>query len=161
MRTFARDLAKLPLLGLLAFAAACGGDKKTDQSAAPAGNNEATSAAPAAPATAPAAAPATAGKTIEVKMLTTNGGAAGKFEPAEITAKVGDVLHFTTDGVTQHNVDFPAADNPAGVQLPAPSAYLAAGGSYDVPVTMAAGTYHFQCDPHAPMGMKGVLTVTQ
>jgi plastocyanin len=161
MRTFTRDLAKLPLLGLLAFAAACGGDKKTDESAAPAGNNEATPAAATTPATAPAAAPAAAGKTIEIKMVTTNGGASGKFEPAEITAKVGDVLHFTTDGVTQHNVDFPAPDNPAGAQLPAVSGYLSAGGSHDVPVTMAPGTYHFQCDPHAPMGMKGVLTVTQ
>jgi plastocyanin len=155
MATFTRDLAKLPLVGLLAFAAACGGDKKTDQSAAPAGNNEATPAATTIPA-APAAA---AGKTIEVKMVTINGGASGKFEPAEITAKQGDVLHFVTDGVTQHNVDFIATDNPAGAQLPPPSPYLAAGQTHDVPITMAPGTYHFQCDPHAPMGMKGTLTV--
>jgi len=79
-----------------------------------------------------------------------------------VEAKVGDVIHFVTDGVTQHNVNFPAADNPAGAQIPATaSAYLSAGGTYDVPVTMAPGTYKFQCDPHAAMGMKGTLTVTQ
>jgi plastocyanin len=157
MSTFTRDLAKLPLVGLLAFAAACGGDKKTEDSgsAAPAGNNEATPAA----TTAPAAAPAGTGKTIEVKMVTTNGGAAGQFQPAEITAHPGDVLHFVTDGVTQHNVDFLATDNPAGAQLPQVSGYLSAGQSHDVQVTMAPGTYHFQCDPHAAMGMKGTLTV--
>jgi plastocyanin len=156
-----RDLAKLPLVGLLAFAAACGGEKKTDETqAAPAGDAAAAPAAEA-PAAAPAAAPATTGKTIEVKMITTNGGASGKFEPENVEAKVGDVIHFTTDGVTQHNVDFVAADNPSGAQLPAASPYLSAGGTYDVPVTMAAGTYKFQCDPHAAMGMKGTLTVTQ
>ena len=156
MATFTRDLAKLPLVGLLAFAAACGGDKKTDDtgSAAPAGNNGATSTAAA-----PAAAPAATGKTIEVKMVTTNGGAAGQFQPAEITAHQGDVIHFVTDGVTQHNVDFPAAENPSGAQLPQVSPYLAAGQTHDVQVSMAPGTYHFQCDPHAAMGMKGTLTV--
>ena len=151
---------KLPLLGLLAALAACGGDKPAETT--PAVDTTAAAAAPAvAPATAPAAAPATQGNVIEVHMVTSANGASGAFEPASVTAKKGDTVRFITDGKTVHNVSFPAAENVGKSNLPAaPGPYLTTPDqSFDVVVTMDAGTYTFQCDPHATMGMKGTLTV--
>ena len=151
---------RIPLaaLALTALAACGGGDKPASTDEPAAGAAPAPAAAPAAPA--PAAAAAT-GDTITIKRVTVNSGAAGHFEPAEVKAKRGDVLHVVADGGAPHNVDFTDADNPGAQGLPtAPSAYLtAAGQAVDVPVTFADGTYHFQCDPHVGTGMKGVLTV--
>lgn len=158
---FSRDLMKASVLGMLVFVAACGGGEQApaggEQGAAPAGD----AAAPAAEAPAAAApAPATQGTTHTVKMVTTQGGASGVFEPAEITVKKGDLIRFTTDGAAPHNVSFPAGENPAGAALPAAGPYLAtADQTYDVPVTMDAGSYTVQCDPHAAMGMKAKITV--
>lgn len=154
---FSRNLlVKLPVMGLLAFAAACGGEKKAPEAAAPAGETSAPAAAPAGEAAAPAA----QGQVHEVKMVTTQGGASGVFEPAELTVKKGDRIHFVTDGGAQHNVSFPAAENPAGAALPPVGPYLTSPGqTYDMDVTMDPGTYTFQCDPHAAMGMKGKLIV--
>lgn len=152
-------LIKLPVLGMLAFAAACGGgDQAADGGAAPATDAPAA-AAPATPA-ADAAAPATQGQVHEVKMVTTQGGASGVFEPAEITVKKGDIVRFITDGAAPHNAAFPAAENPSGAALPPPTPYLAqAGQTADMQITMDAGSYTYQCDPHAAMGMKGKITV--
>jgi plastocyanin len=33
------------------------------------------------------------------------------------------------------------------------------GQTYDVLVRMPAGSYYFQCDPHAALGMRGHLIV--
>jgi plastocyanin len=72
------------------------------------------------------------------------------------------VVRFVTDGGSAHNVSFPAAENAGAAGLPAATPYVtAAGQSVDVAVTMDAGTYTFQCDPHAMMGMKGKLIVTE
>ena len=150
---------KLPLLGLVALLAACGG---ADEKAATTDTDTTTAAAaPAVPAAAPAPAPAAAGNVVEVHMVTTPDGASGHFEPANVTVKKGDTVRFITDGKTVHNVSFPAAENVGKSNLPAaPGPYLTTPDqSYDVVVTMDAGTYNFQCDPHATMGMKGVLTV--
>lgn len=163
-----RTMNKLSLLGAVAFlAAACGGGdnnagQTADNGAAPAA--EAPATAPAtAPAAAPEAAPAaapTTGNVVEVHMVTTPDGASGHFEPANVTVKKGDTVRFITDGKVAHNVEFPPAENAGKSGLPAPSAYLtAAGQTYDLPVTMDAGTYNFNCLPHSTMGMKGVLTV--
>jgi plastocyanin len=147
-----RTLFALPALGLLALTAACGGE----QAPAPAGD----AAAPAAPAAeAPAAAPATAGAVHELKMVTTQGGASGVFEPANLTVKKGDIIRLTSDGVAPHNLSFASPENAGKTGLPGATSYLAAGQTVDVPVTMDAGSYVFQCDPHAAMGMKGTLTV--
>ncbi len=145
----------LPALGLVLLAAACGGkDAGSDQ--APAEGTQ----APAA--TEQTAAPAGQGQVVEVKMVTTQGGATGVFEPAEVSVKKGDIIRFTTDGVAAHNASFPAGENPAGATLPAAGPYLTtAGATYDVPITMEPGTYTYVCDPHAAMGMKGKITVTQ
>ncbi|HLL47700.1 MAG TPA: plastocyanin/azurin family copper-binding protein, partial [Longimicrobiaceae bacterium] len=93
--------------------------------------------------------------------LTTQNGASGQFEPAQVTAKPGDVLHFVPDGGAAHNVSWPAADNPGKTGLPPASPYVTAPEqAVDQVVSMGPGTYNFQCDPHAPMGMKGTLTVS-
>jgi plastocyanin len=146
-------LASVLALSLLA---ACGGGGDAGKTAEPpAGGGAATT--PAAP---PAAAAAT-GDTITVRMVTTQAGAAGQFEPAEVSARPGDVLHFVADGGAAHNVSFPPAENAGMAGLPGPSTYLvAADQTVDVPVTFAPGTYTFVCDPHLPTGMKGKLTVT-
>lgn len=140
----------------LVLLAACGGGD------APEAAVEGDAAAPVvvAPAAAPAAAPT--GDTITIRMVTTQSGAAGVFEPADVTAQPGDVLKFVSDGGAAHNVNFAAVDNPGATNLPSsPSAYaMADGQALDVPVTFPAGTYTFRCDPHMGTGMKGVLTVT-
>jgi len=150
---------KLPLLGLVALLAACGGG---DEKAATTDTDTTTAAvAPAAPAVAPAPAPAAAqGNVVEVHMVTTADNASGHFEPANVTVKKGDTVRFITDGKTVHNVSFPPAENVGKSNLPPPGTFLTAPNqNYDLVVTMDPGTYNFQCDPHVGMGMKGVLTV--
>jgi len=155
-------LHKLPALGLVALLAACGGgDNKTATTTT---DTTTAAAAPAVPPAAPAAAPATApatGNVAEVHMVTTPDGASGHFEPANVTVKKGDTVRFITDGKTVHNVSFPPADNAGKTGLPPqPGPYLTTpNANYDVVASMDPGTYNFQCDPHAPMGMKGTLTV--
>lgn len=147
-----RTRSSLTVLAL-GFLAACGGggDAPKDGASEPSG-----SAAPAPPAAA-----AASGDTVVIRMVTTQSGAAGQFEPAEVTARPGDVLRFVSDGGAAHNVSFPPAENAGASGLPGPTAYtVAADQATDVPVTFAPGTYTFQCDPHMATGMKGKLTVT-
>ncbi len=133
---------------------ACGGSEQ-------AATAETSAVAPAgAPATtdAPAAAASATGQVMEVRMTMANG---GRFEPDNITANPGDVIRFV-NVENVHNISFPAAKNAGFASLPAASPYLTApGGTWDLVVDFAPGTYTFQCDPHAPMGMFGSLTVTQ
>jgi plastocyanin len=149
--------AKSALVALFAFAAACGGDQ-------PGAEQDAGDAPVVVPAEgAPAAGdnPAIEGNVIEVRMVTTQGGASGVFEPAEINASQGDVIRFVqVDGVAAHNVQFPAQRNPAGAQLPPPSRYTTQPGEIiEIPVTMEPGSYAFECLPHAATGMVGTLNV--
>lgn len=143
---------------LVAIAAACGGG---DQAEAPAGDAAVGTAPAEAPAAAPAAAPAGGGKVVEVKMVTTNGGASGVFEPAQVTVSKGDIIRFINDGAAPHNANFQTApENGGKSNLPEATPYLtSAGQTADVQVTMDPGTYAYQCDPHAAMGMKGQVTV--
>ncbi|MDQ3389102.1 MAG: plastocyanin/azurin family copper-binding protein [Gemmatimonadota bacterium] len=160
MSTFKRRyFTLLPAVAVLGLASACGGG---EEPAPDAGETAAPTAAPASPATAPTTGASTTGNVIEVVMTTTDAGASGTFEPATITARKGDVIRFVAEGGAAHNVSFPQADNPGKAGLPAPSPYITtAGQTWELPVTMNAGSYNFQCDPHAMMGMKGVLTVTE
>jgi plastocyanin len=150
---------KLPLLGLAALLAACGGG--ADRPAATTTDTTTAAAAPATPAVAPAAPAAAAGNVVEVHMVTTPDGASGHFEPANVTVKKGDTVRFITDGKTVHNASFPPADNPGKSNLPpSPGTYLTTPNqTFDLVVNLEPGTYNYQCDPHAAMGMKGVLTV--
>ena len=141
-----RKITAVLALGLTMGLGACGGEE------AASGEGAATASGVAAAAEQP-----TTGKVIEVRMVTD--GAVNRFEPAQVTASRGDVVRFVlASGI--HNVSFPAQENAGASGLPAPSSFLQApGDSYDVPVSLAAGTYTFQCDPHVMMGMKGTLTV--
>jgi plastocyanin len=126
--------------------AACGGK---DPAAEPAGGAPAASAA--------ATAPPAAGRTIEVHAVSDEKG--NRFEPSKVEAKPGDVLKFTlVSGV--HNVSWPADKNPSSAKLPDPSEMLQLPGqTLEIPVTFPKGEYHWQCDPHAALGMVGELEV--
>jgi plastocyanin len=163
MSTFQGTLLRTSTIGMLMFATACGGGDGAANSSAE--QEAASSAAPATqvvPAQQPqnaSVAPEPGGQVIEVRMLME--GTRGVFEPAKFSAKAGDVIRFVNvDNV--HNVHFPKANNPAGVTLPPPSPYLTQPGQlYEMKVELPAGTYDYQCDPHAAMGMVGQMTVTQ
>lgn len=96
------------------------------------------------------------GNVVEVLMVSGRG---ELFDPGHVTVKRGDVLRFKLEmGV--HNASWPAAENPAGVQLPETSPYLQIPGqTHDVLIDMPPGEYTFHCDPHAVLGMIGTLTV--
>jgi plastocyanin len=97
---------------------------------------------------------------VVVKMITLDDGDGGKFDPENVVAQAGDTIRFLTDGLSPHNVSFPAAQNAEPLHPPAAVPYLTtAGQSYDLVAPSAAGTYHMQCDPHAFTGMTGTLTV--
>jgi len=161
MSSFKRNFLALPVLGMLAFASACGGGDEGGQAGGEAATGGTETAAPApAPAAGAETAPAAQGTVHEVKMVTTQNGASGEFQPANLTVKKGDTIRWTTDGGAPHNVSFPAAENAGAANLPPAGTYLTtAGQTHEITVGMDAGTYNYQCDPHAPMGMKGTLTV--
>ena len=139
-----RNMTAVLGLGLSLALAACGGE-------------EAAAGEGATGATGVEAAEAGTGRVIEVRMITE--GAASRFEPATVTASKGDVVRFVLDSGV-HNVSFAGDQSASAAGLPAPSAFLSAPGqTHDVPVTFAAGSYKFQCDPHVMMGMTGTLTI--
>jgi plastocyanin len=96
---------------------------------------------------------------IEVKMLTDDEGN-NKFDPADITAKEGDVLRFTlVSGV--HNAHFVADSNKTatGALPPATQLLQLPGQTTDITLGFGKGRFYFQCDPHALLGMIGHVTV--
>jgi plastocyanin len=143
------------LIALLAVAAsatlaAC---NKKDGGTTP----ESTPSTTAAPAGGPQT-PDEGGQVITVT-ATTDAQGNNVFQPATITAKQGDVLRYTL-GQGVHNVHFLPDSNPGAQGLPPAGEMLQLPGqTYDVKVTFAPGTYYFQCDPHALLGMKGHVTV--
>lgn len=137
-------------LGAASLIAACGGGEKP-QSA------DSTAAPVAAAAPAGAQEPDVGGKIITVELITD--GTGNYFKPNEIEAHPGDVVRYTlTMGV--HNVHFLPDSNPGAPNLPPPSDMLQLPGqTYDFKVSVKPGTYFFQCDPHAALGMVGHLKV--
>jgi plastocyanin len=147
-------ITTLSSIAALALLAGCGGEQKpaSEQASSPA----AAAAAPAAsggPLT-----PDPGGKIITVELYTNGEG--NYFKPAEIHAKRGDVVRYTLK-VGVHNIHFLADSNSGRSGYPqAPSDLLQLPGqTWDIAVKMPAGTYFFQCDPHAALGMKGHLIV--
>jgi len=143
---------------------ACGGGEK-----APAAENAAPAAAPAAAATGTAA-PIT-GTTHEVKMYGDEKGY--RFEPKDLTIKVGDGIKFIFVTGGPHNVAFNPADIPADVK-PQLDANMGADKMAELSSKMLMianefvvisfanikpGTYPFNCTPHLAMNMKGTVTV--
>lgn len=139
------------LLGL-----ACGGEQKPVTEKAPAA---AAAAAPSAVAfsTSPLT-PDPGGKVVTVELYSDAVG--NYFKPAEVHAKAGDVIRYTLK-VGVHNVHFLADSNAGRSKYPqSPSDLLQLPGqTLDLAVKMPAGSYYFQCDPHAALGMKGHLIV--
>ncbi|WP_263970912.1 plastocyanin [Leptolyngbya sp. NIES-2104] len=108
-----------------------------------------------------AAAPASA-DTVNVKM----GGAKGLvFEPAVVTVKPGDTIHFDVGQLPPHNVIFDAAKVPGkNADLAASLSHKALEGakkSFDVaiPADAPAGEYTYYCLPHRGAGMVGKVVV--
>jgi len=137
-------------LSAILLAAACGGDKKADPMAGmPMPSATAVVNGPIEPAA--------GGKVVEITMTSDDKG--NYFTPNDPEASPGDVLRFKLNmGV--HNVNFLADSNTIKTGLPPVSGLLQLPGqTHDIAVSMAAGTYYFQCDPHAALGMRGHLKV--
>lgn len=147
---------------------ACGGgEQKPADNAAPA--PAAAAPAAAAPAAAAGTAAPITGKTIEVKMI---GDAKGyRFEPANITAKVGDGIKFISVAMGPHNVAFTVYPPESKAQLDAnfgtdKMGELSSGLKMDNDTFLLSlgglkpGKYEFNCTPHLAMNMKGTLTIT-
>ena len=150
----------MPFSRLIALATAvvlvaCGGERATP-------DGESAAAGAATPSAAPAAGgeqtPDAGREIVEIEMLTDDQGN-NIFRPAEFEVHRGDVVRFKlVSGV--HNVHFVADSNPGAVGLPPASDLLQLPGqTYDLKVTMAEGSYYFQCDPHALLGMVGRMKV--
>ena len=75
-----------------------------------------------------------------------------KFEPATVTAKVGDVIEWKNNGVLVHNVVF---DNQA---VPS-SDPMNQGDTFEVKFTKP-GTYTYLCKFHEANNMRGTVTVS-
>ena len=131
--------------------AACGGK----ENAAANSDSSATAAPEATTSAAPAVKPT--GKIITVELNSDGNG--NYFKPAEIEAHPGDVIRYTLkSGV--HNVHFLPDSNPGKANLPPASDMLQLPDqTLNIPVNFEPGTYYFQCDPHAALGMKGHLKV--
>src|SRR5581483_9067180 len=135
-----------------ALLAACTGEQKTP-------SREAAPSAPTAQVSAGGPfTPDPGGKIVTVELYTDGNG--NYFKPAEVHVKRGDVVRYTLK-VGVHNVHFLADSNAGKSGYPqAASDFLQLPGqTYDVLVHMQPGTYYFQCDPHAALGMKGHLVV--
>lgn len=152
----------IALFAVLALAA-CGGHDQSGDAAQtgqtlPAGTPAPTTLAPASSTPEPLGPRVSpSGRTVEIRMVTDDQG--NRFDPDTVRARAGDVLKFTM--VTgMHNVDFLAAKNPGVQGLPAPSELLQQPGqSKAYVVGLQPGSYYFQCDPHAALGMNGTLVV--
>ena len=147
-----------PLIWATAFwGLACGGgEQKAAPEKTPAADAAATSSAAgfsASPLT-----PDPGGKVVTVELYSDAVG--NYFKPAEVHAKPGDVIRYTLK-VGVHNVHFVADSNAGRSSYPqSPSDMLQLPGqTLDLAVKMPAGSYYFQCDPHAALGMKGHLIV--
>ncbi len=141
--------------GLALAVAACGGEKKAEQT----------------PAAGPQAAPAPAAGTVHEVQMDFDG-KVGVFVPAELTIKAGDIVKFVVRTGPPHNVAFDPKGIPAGAEaflngamaetmgpLTGPMK-VAVGDSYEINFTGAPpGVYQYHCTPHLPFGMKGTLTV--
>lgn len=73
-----------------------------------------------------------------------------EFDPATVTAKVGDIITWTNNGPTSHTV---TVDNQSGCD----TGTIAAGSTSSLTFT-AAGSYPFHCSIHS--SMKGTITIT-
>jgi plastocyanin len=161
MKTLMHKSSRTPRLAVavvaLAGLAACGGEPKPAEQAVvgPTGTALASTADTwaAGPLT-----PDAGGQVVGVDLTTD--GTGNTFTPAEVHVKPGDVVRFNLK-VGVHNMHFLADSNSGRSSYPqAPSDFLQMPGqTWDMLVRLPKGTYYFQCDPHAALGMKGHLVV--
>lgn len=164
-----RFLGFAVVTGAAIMLGACGGEKAAETPMADSTAMAAPAAETAAPAAAGAMSPIT-GTIHEVNMV---GDANGyRYEPADITVKVGDGIKFNMVSMGPHNVAFDPATLPADVkaqlmanmqnqqgELSSPM-MITAGESYTISFGgVTPGTYAFHCTPHLAMNMKGTVTV--
>ncbi len=144
------------VLATVVLAVACkGGGAGNASSDSSSGADASAAAAPAQPTLGDAVKPN--GTVHTVQLIADTKGA--RFDPNTINAKPGDVVKFVLASGA-HNVHFLPEKNPAGVNLPKASDVLQLPGqSYELLVGAKPGTYNFQCDPHAALGMIGTITV--
>jgi plastocyanin len=141
----------------LAALAACGGEPKpAEQTSAPSTTTPAASAS-----TTPMGGPFTpdpGGKVVVVDLR--SDGTGNSFTPSEVHVKPGDVVRYTLK-VGVHNIHFLADSNAgrSGYPETASDMLQMPGQTLDLLVHLPKGTYYFQCDPHAALGMKGHLIV--
>jgi plastocyanin len=140
-------------LSLLVLGACGGQEKPTGDNASPPSGPSAAAAATGGPLT-----PDPGGKVVVVQLSSDDKG--NYFAPAEVHVKRGDVVRYTLK-VGVHNVHFLPDSNAGRAGYPAAASDLLQlpGQTWDVAVKMAPGTYYFQCDPHAALGMHGHLVV--
>ena len=145
------------LAGAALMVAACGG-KKDAAASTDATTTPATTAATTTGAT----------HTIEMVMESAT---SYKFSPVNTTIKAGDIVIFKSVSGLAHDVAFIDDSIPAGAKAVLTAAVT--GGPQDMATAMTpegqsvsvsfagapAGVYHFYCIPHAPMNMRGSITV--
>lgn len=145
-------MTRLSIYGTLAvalFASACGGKEQAADTSG--------SASTSPPTTLGAQTPDPGGKVLTIEMTTDDKGV-NRFSPSTFEARSGDVLRFTlVTGV--HNVHFPADSNPGASLPPAGPLLQLPGQTTDIKVNWPEGTFRFQCDPHALLGMLGQVRV--
>ena len=95
-----------------------------------------------------------------------------RFEPASVTAQVGDVVRFVNVSGGPHNVAFSADRIPTGAATTlqknmgetdgalSGAMIFDPGAVYTVSLAgLPAGTYNYYCMPHLAMKMTGRITV--
>lgn len=133
----ARALGAGLILGLVLIVAACSSSGATIvPSAAP------PTQAPASASVAPSAGGGTAGTAVSIKDFS--------FEPADLTAKVGQEISWTNTGNVAHTVSF----NTGSVDSGSLSAGATFKHTFDAP-----GTFTYHCNFHS--SMEATITVTQ
>jgi len=151
--------------GLLLAVAACGGEKKAPEQTAAADTGAAVAQTPSGQQ-----AMAASGNTVDVNM--DFDGKVGKFDPASVTIKSGDVVRFHNHSGGPHNVAFDKDSIPAGGQPVLDKAMkdviapltgpmlVQPDQSYEISFAGApAGVYHVHCTPHLAFNMRGTITV--
>jgi plastocyanin len=133
-----RSLAALAVSALIILA----GCSSSSTSTAP--TTAATSGAPASAAAASACSESTTAGTVAVSIVDF------AFNPASITAKVGDIVAFTNTGSTAHN----ATLDDGSCKTPNIDPSKSDGLTFT-----AAGTYKFHCSIH-PTQMTGTIVVS-
>jgi plastocyanin len=130
-------------IGALALVASCGGGGSTTSTSAPA-SAAASAAASGGSAGGAACAPSDATPTVASSMANIS------FAPADITAKVGDVIGWTNKDTVQHTATLKSD--------PSCTTATISNGQTGALVFNAAGAYEYFCKIHP--SMTGKITVS-